>query len=119
MNSSCSSSFSSRSIGVLLLAAVCSLPVAAHGDTASPLLRPYLTTSRGCLEHGDPATFEIGEDIIIFIGASSAIFDHAKATLYSAKPNGTVAIFGFGSIITNAIYGFVGQVGAPEGIHTL
>jgi hypothetical protein len=103
----------------LVLAAIGAIPLAARADTSSSLLRPYLTTDRGCLETGGPATFALGDDIIIFLGASSSTVSQAKATLFLSKPNGTVAIFGLGSIITNATYGFVGRVGAPLGVHRL
>lgn len=103
----------------LVLFVIAAVPLDARADTSSPLLRPRLTTDRGCLETGGPATFAVGESIVIFLGANSSTVSRANATLFSSKPNGTLVIFGLGPIITNATYGFVAQVGAPAGIHTL
>lgn len=103
----------------LVAVAVTAVPFSSRADTSSPLLRPHLTTNRGCLETGGSATFAVGESIVILLGASSSTVSSVNATLFSSKPNGTVSIFGLGPIITNVTYGFVAQVGAPVGIHRL
>lgn len=91
------------------------------GPTATPsgVLRAHVQTNRGCLETGQAARFEIGEPIAVTFVVGSDRLPLAQVTLRDVQSNGTVRIFNFGTVLTNARYILAGRVGPPIGSKTL
>ena len=113
-----------RALAIRLLSAAAMISALASVATpsaaaTSSVLRPRVTTNRGCLETGDAATFAVGERVAIFLSIGSSTFGQANATLFSIKPSGSVSVFSFGTLFTNVTYGFSARVGLPVGIHEL
>jgi hypothetical protein len=91
------------------------------GSTPTPggALQAHVRTNRGCLETGDTARFAIGDPIAVTFRVDSATLPSAQATLRDIFPNGTVKIFSFGTILTNARYILTAHVGPPTGFKVL
>ncbi len=78
-----------------------------------------LTTTRGCRENGDTATFAIGESIIVSLRLASDSAPRADASVVDMRGSSAQTVFSFGSVPTNVPLSFGGRVGAPIGVHTL
>lgn len=104
---------------VTALAALASVLAGRPGHAQPTELFPSITTSRGCLETGQDATFTVGDQIIVSFRIDSNTTQSAQATVLDALPNGLVNVLSLGSVSTNQPHAFTAMVGPPSGIETL